>query len=142
MAFIGNMYGRRMAGQQAGFSLIELMIVVVIIAVLASIAYPSYQRHVIKSRRAAVEACLQQHAQLMERHYTTNITYVGAAAPTCEANLANFYEVGFSGPVTARNYTIQAAPTSRQPDGACGTLTLNAQGVRTNSGSGTLAECW
>ncbi|WP_275584482.1 type IV pilin protein [Stenotrophomonas sp. NLF4-10] len=127
---------------QAGFTLIEIMIVVVIIAVLASIAYPSYQRYVIKSRRAAVAACLQQHAQLMERHYTTNLTYVGAAAPACEANLANFYVVGFDGAVAARSYTIRAVPTSRQPDSSCGTLTLNAQGVRGKSGSGTVAECW
>ncbi|KRG88124.1 pilus assembly protein PilE [Stenotrophomonas daejeonensis] len=129
-------------GGQAGFTLIEIMIVVVIIAVLASIAYPSYQRHVIKSRRAAVEACLQQHAQLMERHYTTNLTYVGAAAPSCEANLTKFYAVGFDGAVAARSYTIRAVPTSSQPDSSCGTLTLNAQGVRTKSGSGTVAECW
>lgn len=142
MAFIGNMHGRRMAGRQAGFSLIELMIVVAIIAIIASIAYPGYQRYVVKSRRAAVEACLLQHAQLMERHYTTQLTYVGAAAPTCEANLANFYAVGFDGAVTARNYTVQAVPSSSQPDGQCGTLTLDAQGVRTKSGSGTLAECW
>lgn len=127
---------------QSGFTLIEIMIVVVIIAVLASIAYPSYQRYVIKSRRAAVAACLQQHAQLMERHYTTNLTYVGAAAPSCEANLAKFYVVGFDGAVAARSYTIRAVPTSSQPDSSCGTLTLNAQGVRAESGSGTTADCW
>lgn len=133
---------QRMLGRQEGFSLIEIMIVVAIIGILASIAYPGYQRYVVKSRRAAVEACLLQHAQLMERYYTTQLTYVGAAAPTCEANLASFYAVGFSGAVTARDYTIQAVPTSKQPDGSCGTLTLGAQGVRTKSGSGTLAECW
>ena len=142
MASIGKLHMRRMPGRQAGFSLIEIMIVVAIIAILASIAYPGYQRYVVKSRRAAVEACLLQHAQLMERHYTTQLTYVGAAAPACEASIANFYVVGFSGAVAARSYTIQAAPTSSQPDSKCGTLTLNAQGVRTKSGSGTLAECW
>src|SRR5690606_33544431 len=87
---------RRAAARPAGFSLIELMIVVAIIAIIASVAYPSYRQHVIKSRRAAVTSCLLQHAQLMERHYTTNLTYVGAAAPVCEASVARFYGVGFS----------------------------------------------
>jgi len=130
------------AGQQAGFTLIEIMIVVVIIGVLASIAYPSYQQHVIKSRRAAVASCLLQHAQLMERQYTTALTYVGAGAPVCEASVARFYNVGFDGAVTARAYTIQAVPTGAQRDPKCGTLTLNAQGVRTKSGTASLAECW
>lgn len=130
--------GRR----QRGFTLIELMIVVVIMAILASIAYPSYQRYVVKSRRAAATACLQQHAQLMERYYTTNLTYVGAAAPTCEANVARFYNVGFNGAVAARSYALRAAPTGSQSDALCGNLGLDAQGVRSISGTGTLAECW
>jgi len=137
-------YGAAPAGRQRqmGFTLIEIMIVVVIIAVLASIAYPSYQRYVVKSRRAAVAACLQQHAQLMERYYTTNLTYVGAAAPNCEASLASFYNVGFDGALAARSYSIRAVPTARQRDSLCGTLGLNAQGVRSITGTGTLAECW
>ena len=122
--------------------MIEVMIVVVIIAILASIAYPSYQRYVVKSRRAAATACLQQHAQLMERYYTTNLTYVGAAAPACEANVARFYNVGFNGAVAARNYAVRAVPTGAQSDPVCGNLGLNAQGVRSITGTGTLAECW
>jgi type IV pilus assembly protein PilE len=133
---------RRTGRRQVGFTLIEVMIVVVIIAILASIAYPSYQRYVVKSRRAAATACLQQHAQLMERYYTTNLTYVGAAAPACEANVARFYNVGFNGAVAARNYAVRAVPTGAQSDPVCGNLGLNAQGVRSITGTGTLAECW
>ncbi|MGI0119476.1 type IV pilin protein [Zooshikella sp. RANM57] len=53
-----------------GFSLIELMIVVAIIAIIAAIAYPSYQNHVLRTRRADAQAALMQMSQAMERAYT------------------------------------------------------------------------
>lgn len=125
-----------------GFTLIELMVVVAVIAILAAIAYPSYLEYVIKSRRTAAAACVQQHAQVMERYFTTNLTYVGAPGPVCDGGVPAFYTVGFSGALAARAYTIQAVPTGSQRDPRCGTLTLNAQGTRTISGTGTIASCW
>src|SRR5215469_15393153 len=62
-------------GAAAGFTLIELMIVVGIIAVLVAIAYPSYQQHIIKTNRTAAEGCLSEYSNYMERYYTTNLTY-------------------------------------------------------------------
>src|SRR5690606_38472416 len=63
----------------AGFTLIEVMIVVAIIGILAAIAYPSYQDHVRKSRRADAQTALLELAQFMERHYTTNGRYLTSA---------------------------------------------------------------
>lgn len=129
--------------REAGFTLVELMIVVAIIAILSAIVYPNYREYVVKARRTAVAGCLQQHAQTMERFHTTNLTYVGAPAPACEADLNSFYVVGFQGgDPTARAYILQAVPTSSQKDPKCGTLSLNAQGVRTKSGTASLAQCW
>lgn len=125
-----------------GFTLIELMIVAAVIAILAAIAYPSYLEYLIKSRRTGAASCLQQHASVMERYFTTNLTYVGAPAPTCDPAIAAFYVVGFSGTPAARTFVIQAVPTASQSDSRCGTLTINAQGARTRSGTGTLAACW
>ena len=62
------MYGKkqvRAAGR--GFTLIELMIVVAIVAILAAIAYPSYREHVVKSRRATAQSCLLEMAQFEAR---------------------------------------------------------------------------
>lgn len=127
----------------AGFTLIELMIVVAVIAILSAIAYPSYQQYVVKARRTAVAGCLQQHAQTMERYYTTNLTYANAPAPRCETDLDRFYTVGFQGgDPTARAFILQAVPTVVQKDSKCGTLSIDARGVRTESGSATVADCW
>lgn len=134
--------GRR--ASSSGFSLIELLIVVGVIAILAAIAYPNYRDYVVNSRRAAAAACLQEHAQFLERYYTTNLTYVSAPAPAACDDLGDFYTFGFSGTGTpaARTFEIQAQPTARQPDTRCGTLTLNAQGQRGRSGSAPVADCW
>lgn len=136
---------RRGSGARAaGFSLIELMIVVGVIAILAAIAYPNYRQYVINSRRAAAAACLQEKAQLMERYYTTNLTYVGATPGGCDPEINGFYTFSLNGTTTARAYTLQAAPvTGQQDDPKCGTLTINAQGDRTEGGTATNAtECW
>lgn len=130
--------------RSAGFTLLELMIVVAILAILSAIAYASYQNQVIKSRRGAATTCLQERAQFMERYYTTNLTYAGAPAPAqCGPDLNPFYLVAFSGAPGTKTYTVTATPQAAQTgDTRCGTLGINAQGVRTIGGSGTVAECW
>jgi type IV pilus assembly protein PilE len=128
----------------SGFSLIELLIVVGVIAILAAIAYPNYREYVIESRRAAAAACLQEKAQFMERYYTTNMSYAGAPNPGgCEPELNQFYTFSFNGTPAARTFEVQAAPTARQNDPLCGTLRINQLGVRTATGSATdPGECW
>jgi len=141
-----------------GFTLIELMIVVAIIAIIAAIAYPSYINSITKTNRAAAKACLSEHANYMERYYTTNLSYYKDTAGTVLAALPALgcdtdggmntkYTFSFSAAPTAASpntYTIQAAPQGVQAsrDTQCGTLTLNQAGTRTESGTGTLADCW
>lgn len=69
---------RRMS---AGFTLIELMIVVAVIAVLAGIAMYNYQAAVVRAKRSAATSCLQSGAQYMERYYTTYMSYNNASTP-------------------------------------------------------------
>lgn len=124
----------------SGFTLIELMVVVAIIGILASIAFPSYRAHVIKARRTAATACLQLNAQFMERYYTTNLSYAGApgvATTGCDPAINDFYT--FSRPaLDSKKFILQAAPKASQSDSTCGTLTLNQAGVKTPTTSG----CW
>lgn len=129
---------------QRGFTLIELMIVVVVVGVLARIALAGYQSSVAKSRRNVAQGCLMEQAQFMERYFTTNMTYSGATLPTstvqqCQADLSGKYS--FSLPtVTASTFTLQAdaAGTQATADESCATMNVNQLGVRT----ATSTSCW
>jgi len=138
-------YGNR---RVRGFTLIELMIVVGVLAILASIAFASYRNAVVNSRRAAASACLLEVAQFMEREYTTRLTYANVTTlPTlaCRNDLAAFYTFSLNGAATATAYSVQAVPQGVQAsaDTKCGTLRLNQAGTRSITGSGgTVATCW
>jgi type IV pilus assembly protein PilE len=132
----------------AGMTLIELLVAMVIVALLAAIAVPSYQRQVMRSNRAAARACLNEHAQFMERFYTSNLTYEVDAPPVlgCETdgNLDVSYVFEFSADPTQRTYSVQARPIGAQltRDTQCATLTLNQTGLPGETGTGTVADCW
>lgn len=137
---------------QKGFTLIELMIVVAIIGVLSAIAYPSYQRYVLRANRVEAQAILTENAQLMERHFTTCGTYgtnttcttaaalTSAVQPVGATGAAVRYDISFSAGPNATAFTLQAVPkiTSPQANDTCGTLTI----THTGSQSPTTAGCW
>jgi type IV pilus assembly protein PilE len=128
-----------------GFTLIEMMIVVAIVGIISAIAFPSYQYHMQKTRRASATACLSEMANAMERAYTTAMQYP-STLPTlgCTTDNSAYYTltlVTASSSTTA--YVIQAEPTGPQvKDTKCATLTLDNRGVKTESGTDTVANCW
>ncbi|WP_315857085.1 type IV pilin protein [Cognatiluteimonas sedimenti] len=134
----------------AGFTLIELMIVVAIVAILVAAAVASYRWAVVKSHRGAAKGCLMESAQYMERFYTTNMAYdkdmagTAVALPgTCSTDAGDFYNMGFVGTPTATTFAIQAVPISgKQDDSLCGTLTIDQAGTKGASGSGGVDSCW
>lgn len=138
-------FGNRRRSRQSGFTLIELMIVVVIVAILARIAFAAYDFATVKTRRNLAKGCLLENAQKMERFYTVNLKYDKDLAnadvpnPTCTADVNRFYTVSFASK-SATAYTLQAVPQAPQDtkDSRCGTLTINQTGAKTPSTSG----CW
>lgn len=135
------LFGPMPKAASGGFTLIEIMIVVAIIAILASIALPSYQQHILATNRATAKACMSEFAQAYERRYTTNMTYAGAdivLGCQTEANLDDRYTLTAAD--TATTYTITATPIGAQlKDTQCGTLTLNQSGTKTATDVG---KCW
>lgn len=137
-------------GQQ-GFTLIELMIAVAIIAILAAIAWPMWQEYVVRTHRTAARACLMEQAQFMERFYTQNMSYatdrngsdVDLPAGGCAAEQSRFYTFSLA-EVDDTTYVIEAAPQGTQAtrDTKCGTLAVDQSGAKTITGEGEVSQCW
>lgn len=125
-----------------GFTLIELMIVVAVVAILATIAIPSYAEHVRKSRRAQAKADLVEVAQLMERYHTVQNTYVGFGLPSNQSPRDGTAQYTMSlGNVTATAFTLTATPGTNQSKDKCGTMTLDQVGRKTPDHA-TVDGCW
>lgn len=134
-----------------GFTLIELMIVVVIVGLLAAVAYPRYQSQVMDARRADATAVLLESRQQMEREYAKRYTYANATAGApgtatisnqspADAGVTAYYNLSLSN-LTQSTFTITATPTGPQAGEPCGALTINQAGVKTTAGK-TVDECW
>lgn len=118
---------------QKGITLIELMVVVIIAAILAAIAIPSYSAYVLRGNRRAAQATMMEIATRQHQFFAANRAYAGSAAAlgyTLPPEVAANYTVAIA-PVAGPppGFTITFTPTGRQAsDGAA--LTLNSAGVK------------
>lgn len=125
-----------------GFTLIELVITVAIVAILTAIAVPAYNDQVRKARRADGKSVTLQMAQALERWHTVNNTYAGfTGSPMNSPDDDNPHYIISADNLSVTTYTITAEPQNAQTDDKCGELTLNQAGVRTPD-EDDLADCW
>lgn len=136
-----------MKHRQSGITLIELMIVVVIVGILAAIAYPSYRNHVMRSGRSEAKIALEEAAQAMEKCFTRSLAYDSAACNNAAAarnTPTGRYNI--TAPVrTPTAFTLQATPLGAQVgDAECMNFTITEAGARAVSGSlsATPERCW
>jgi len=139
--------------RQHGFTLIEIMIVVAIVAVVSAIALPSYQQYIQRGYRAQARAGLLQAAQWMERVATANGVYpettpASTPLPTSLRSAGSPRYVISLKTSTQAAYTLQAEPQGTQTSDRCATFTLDQTGARGVTVDGTagsadlIAECW
>lgn len=134
--------------RQAGFTLIELMIVVAVVGILSALAYPSYQEYVRRGHRAEARTALLQAQLWLERSMTATGTYPGVLATSLTSVPNGRYAISYGvtstgGVVTG--YTLTATPQGAQAGDRCGRFGLRHTGERlidNNPSHTLLSECW
>lgn len=132
-----------MTNKTSGFTLIELMVTVAIIAILASIALPSYTEYVTQGRIAEATAGLAAKRVRMEAFYDNNRTYAGATDCTSDTTTSKYFTFSCSGAADATTYTLQAVGKGSM---AGFTYTINQSNAKATTaaptGWSTNATCW
>jgi type IV pilus assembly protein PilE len=136
-----------MRNEASGFTLIELMIVIVVVAILAAIAIPGYRQYVLRTNRTEAKRTLLNVAAAEEKFYLQNNTYAGPSALTTPPPAG----LGIPGTTEHGHYTVAidaadaatfsataTAQGGQAQDSRCASFTINQAGGRT----ATNADCW
>lgn len=140
--------GKQLTGQpqrQSGFTLVELMIVVVIVGILASVAYPGFQEYLRRAKRAEARNMIVQMATQQERYYSNNNNYgtltdLGFAATTKSENDNYVMTIDTLGSDN-QTFRIVATP-SGFADSKCTAIRMTNTGQKSHTGTGSNEDCW
>lgn len=151
-----------------GFTLIELIVAMTVIAIISAIAIPNYSSYINRGKRAAAKTVLTDTANVLERNYTTFGCYNKTSAAVCQSQASGSdfalasavaptdgrasYAVTVAYAGNGQQFTLRATPCGTAgtcPAGSdgyvdtdCGVLQLTQAGARTNTGALSAATCW
>jgi len=129
--------------RQLGLTLIEVLFAMACVAVLATVAWPSYQNLMWRSQRAQARTALLQAAHWLERAASANGSYPASNDVPASVLQVEGQRYQMTITSTSQSFTLGATPLGTQNGDTCGTLTLNHLGVRGEQGaSQTAAQCW
>ena len=149
-----------MRPKSRGFTLIEVMIVVAIIAILVGIAMPNYREYVLRSNRAVAKGALLEVASRQEQYFLNNRSYTdllanldypvnyyidseGQPLGTAAGSIYQITIVDPDSSIGETIYSILATPQNGQlEDTRCLNLGINEQALKTETGSEDTAYCW
>ena len=138
-------YRARTFSRACGFTLIEVMITVVIIAILAAVALPNYNQYVLRSSRQAAQTALVQLASLQEKIYLNSNAYAanatsaytgtstGGLGITSGLTSDRKYTITAT-PACGQTYTITATPVAGSAQAGDGTITIDSAGSKLRGG--------
>ncbi len=130
------------AGTSRGFSLLELVVVLALIAVLLTIAVPSYRQYVQRAERAEAIRLMLAIAECQERIRANTGFYDTTQCLDGMSHTSYNLRLQSTGIPSSSGFAVTAEPGNIEGDD-CGTLSLDHTGARgITSGSGTLSACW
>ena len=137
------------AGRPGGFTLVEIMVTIVIVAILAAIGYPIYTNYVRNSRRSSAITALQRAATAEEKYYASYNVYASSLASlnyssnAVEVPSATEYWYTLSASLDGSGgYVLKAAPNGDQTKDDCGTYQLTSTGAKSVTGTESESKCW
>lgn len=135
---------KTVARHESGFTLLELMIVVVIIAILTAIALPSYRQYVLRGHRTEATRALQDLSSRQENYYFSHNAYTSTLSDlgATSSIAGQYFTVGIASASTT-DYVVQATAVGTQTqDSGCQIFKLHRSGQQESTGSATVATCW
>jgi type IV pilus assembly protein PilE len=135
---------------EQGFTLIEILVAIAIVAIVAAVAIPSYSRYMNDTRRIDAISFLAEVAGEQTRFFTDNNRYaetmseLGYGTADTHDSPEGHYNISIANAV-ATSFTLTAAPVAGSPqmdDTNCGSLSLDSTGLKAATGPGGVANCW